>query len=230
MELIISLVKGAIFSLLAGTVLLIVAVFVLPEKVFLNVMRRLKPDLVSRQRFLSRARIIFDYIFNKKEIVIEDVTTGATKEMQEDLKHIIKEKRLLEGNLFFLDLLKNLANMLRFSVLHAGYGEQGLCNILDQSMEYLQYYANQLENTESSKNLQERVVMAAERLQLQVNDTSSFLRKEEGEYKMMIVKQKLKQGTSIFDQFMKDEYKSNNENLHRTNQLLAEKFMQFLDL
>ena len=57
-----------------------------------------------------------------------------------------------------------------------------------------------------------------------------MLRKEEGEHKMMIAKETLKQGTSIFDQFMKDEYKSNMENLHRTNQLLAEKFMQFLDL
>ena len=228
MELVISLIKSAIFSLFAGTVLLIVAAFVLPENVFLKIMQRIKPDLVSKTQFLAKVRIIFDYIFNKKEIVIEDVSAGATKELQEEILALVKEKRLLEGNLFFLDLLKNLASMLRFSVLHAGYGDNALCKILDQSMEYLQYYARQLEDTASSKNLQERVSMAAERLQSQVNDTSIFLSQEEGREKMVIVKSTLKQGTSIFDGFMKDEYRSNEENLHRTNQLLSEKFMQFL--
>lgn len=229
MDLIISLVKGAIFSLIAGTVLLIVAAIVLPETVFLKILRLIKPDLISKRTFLSKVRLIFDYIFNKKDIILEDIPAGATKDLQEDVNKLVKEKRLLEGNMFFLDLLKNLSNMLNFSVLHSGYGEKAVCDILGNSMEYLQYYARQLENCASSENLQERVSMAAEDLQSQVNDTFNFLRSDESEHKMLIVKSSLKKGTSIFDGFMNDEYKSNMENLHRTNQLLAEKFMQLLD-
>lgn len=225
MELIAKLLIGTVYSIFWGIVLLVVALFVLPESIFLKIIQKVKPDLISKKQILSRVRLVLDYIFNKKEVVITEIE----KDKEKELSKLIKEKRLLEGNLFFLDLLKNLSSMLMFSVLGAGYGQQGVAAILEHSMEYLQYYAKQLQNTPSSRNQEERVSHASEMLRFQVNDTLNFLREKEGEDSLKLTLMTLKQGTSIFDDFMKKEYESTKDQLTKVNQILAEKFMHFIE-
>jgi len=228
MELIIKLIWGAIEGVIWGVLLLVVEVLLLPEKLFFKILKKLKPDITSRSAILSKLRLIFDYLFNNKEVIFEDVSSGASRRLQEEVAELMKEKRTLEGNLFFLDLLKNLTSMLLFSVSHAGYGDSSVCEILDQSMEYLQYYARQLKGSSSAINIEERVSLAAQRLRDQVIDTAQFLQKEKGEQQLEIARFTLKQGTAAFDSFMRDEYESTKESLRRINQLLSDKFMVFV--
>lgn len=228
MDLILKLLGGLIYGLVWGAILLIVSVVLLPDALFRRVLRKLKPDLVSKSALLSRLRLVFDYLFNQKEVIIESADQGASVELQEEIAALMKEKRLLEGNLFFMDLLQNLSRMLTFSVSHSGYQLSSVCEILEQSMEYLQYYAKQLKPSETSKNIGERVHIAADQLKYQVSDTARFLQKDLGEERLKTAQFTVKQGTSIFDSFMKDEYQSSKENLHRTNQLLAEKLLAYV--
>jgi hypothetical protein len=227
-DLIPKLLGELICGLVWGAILLIVSVVLLPEALFRRILRKLKPDLVSKTALLSRFRLVFDYLFNQKEVIIDNADQGASAELQEEIAELVKEKRLLEGNLFFMDLLQNLTGMLTFAVSHSGYPLSSTCDILDQSMEYLRYYAKQLKPSETSKNIGERVHNAADRLSYQVSDTARFLQEDSGEECLKVAQTIVKQGTNIFDSFMKDEYQSAKENLHRTNQLLAEKLMTYI--
>lgn len=228
MDLILDLIGGVVHGLVWGAILLIVSIVLLPENIFRKVLRKLKPDLVSKNALMSRLRLVFDYLFNNKEIILEDPAAGASKALQQGVATLMREKRLLEGNLFFLDLLQNLSRMLMFSVLNAGYELSSVCSILDQSMDYLQYYARELKTSSTSQNIEERVYLAADRLKAQVNDTAHFLQEDASEEPLKIARMTMKQGTEIFDSFMKAEYQSTKENLLRTNQLLAEKFIAYV--
>lgn len=228
MELIGKLLFGTIYSITWGITLLVVALIVLPEKIFLKVIRKFKPDLVSKSQLLSRVRLVFDYVFNQKEVIITDFRDEKRKEIEKEISVLMKEKTLLEGNLFFLDLQKNLSSMLVFSASCIGYGETVVAELLKHSMEYLQYYARQLEDTPSSSNQRERVFQTAEILKDKVNDTLTFLQQQEGEDKLKIAQISLRQGADSFDSFMKDEYDSAIKQLVRINQLLSEKFMHFI--
>ncbi|MBI4547693.1 MAG: hypothetical protein HY707_06930 [Ignavibacteriae bacterium] len=177
---------------------------------------------------MSRLCLVFDYLFNNKEVILEDHVVGASNALQKEVAVLMREKRLLEGNLFFLDLLQNLSRMLMFAVSHAGYELSSVCNILDQSMEYLQYYAQQLKASSASQNIGERVYLAADQLKAQVNDTARFLQEDGSEECLSVARSTVKLGTEVFDSFMKDEYQSTKVNLLRTNQLLAEKFMAYV--
>jgi hypothetical protein len=213
MELIGKLLFGTIYSITWGITLLVVALIVLPEKIFLKVIRKFKPDLVSKSQLLSR---------------VPDFRDEKRKEIEKEISVLMKEKTLLEGNLFFLDLQKNLSSMLVFSASCIGYGETVVAELLKHSMEYLQYYARQLEDTPSSSNQRERVFQTAEILKDKVNDTLTFLQQQEGEDKLKIAQISLRQGADSFDSFMKDEYDSAIKQLVRINQLLSEKFMHFI--
>jgi len=175
--LILKLLVDLIYGMLWGAVLLVVAALLLPEHAFLAVLRKIKPDLVSKNLFLSRLRLAFDYLFNNKEIILSDPEAGAPKEMQSEIAALMHEKRLLEGNLFFLDLLQNLSKMLVFSVMHSGYDLSAVCSILDQSMEYLQYYAKQLKESATCQNINQRVYLVADLMKSQVNDSYGSYRK-----------------------------------------------------
>jgi molecular chaperone DnaK (HSP70) len=119
--------------------------------------------------------------------------------------------------------------MLNFSVSRAGYDEGAIAEMLEQSMEYLLYYANQLKDTSGSSNQVERVEYAAETLRKRMEDTMSFLQKKEGEQALQVVQLTLKRDAQQFDSFMKKEYESARSQLLTTNQLLAEKFMAFIE-
>ena len=223
------LVIGTIKSIGLGIVLLIVGNFVLPERISLWVIKRLKPDLVSKTTIMSRIRLVFDYLFNRKEVTVISKTLANDKSLENNIAGLIKEKRLLEGNLFFLDLLKNLSSMLVFSISKIGYDEAMIAEILEQSMEYLLYYGRKLNNTANSKNQIERVSNTTEIFQNQLNDTISFLSNQSGEEQIKIVKITLKQNASSFDSFMKQEYESTKNQLVTTNQLLVESFMHYIE-
>lgn len=229
LEAIITFLVQSLISLVYGVVLLIVALVILPEHIVRRILRRLKPDLVSRSSLMGRVRLILDYVFNLKDVVIIDTSKDEDKKVQEKIRNLMKEKKLLEGNLFFLDLLKNLSNMLYFSVIHSGYGEAGAASILAQSMEYLQYYAQQLKDTPGSRTQRARISSEAERFQTQLEDTIGFLQEDRGEEAMKIAVISLKQGVKQFDSFMKSEYNSTKEQLTKTNQLLAESLVDYVD-
>ncbi|MCD4713966.1 MAG: hypothetical protein K8R73_11835 [Clostridiales bacterium] len=229
MEIVIELLVGVVKSIGWGIVFLFVAFVVLPTYVMDRILGKLRPDLISKEHIIGRIKLVFDYIFNQKDVVISSLSNEEQKKVEQEISRLMKEKRLLEGNLFFLDLLQNLSGMLSFSVSKAGYGENAIADILEQSMEYLIHYAKQLKNTEGSTNQIQRVSYAADELREQMEGTISFLQSEEGGQALQVAQITLKQNASNFDSFMKSEYESAKNQLANTNQLLAEKFMAFIE-
>lgn len=92
------LLIGTVYNIILGIVLLVVALIVIPENIFLKIIQKVKPDIVSKKKILFYVRLVLDYIFNKKDVVITEIE----KDKERELGKLIKEKRLLEGNLFFL--------------------------------------------------------------------------------------------------------------------------------
>ena len=229
MDLISSLLKDFLGSIIWGIVFLVLAILFLPDRVFSRLLRKLKPDYISRAIILSQVKTIIDYLLNRKEIVIEEPRSSESKANQAKMAELIKEKAILENNLFFLDLLKSLAAITRFSVIQAGYGEAEVCSILQQSMEYLQYYAVEIKNSESIGSQSERIMLAADNLQRHVADTASFLALNVGKEKLQAAQITLKHDIQRFDSFMRSEYDSARAQLSRTNQLLADIFMKYVD-
>lgn len=175
---------------------------------------------------MARISTIFDYIFNSKEII---VTTQGSRNLEQDIKLLIEEKRALESNLFFLDLLKNLAAMLYFAVGNAGYQHEAACEILSQAMGYLQTYARGLSDAPSASNQQERVSLAAARLERVSDEALAFLRNQKGETAVFAVQASLQMGTEAFDSFMKQEYASTKFQIAQTNQLLVDRCIELIE-
>jgi len=229
---IVDLLVKSLISLIYGTILLIVALVILPDKVLIVVLKIIKPDLVLKSKFMARVRLVLDYVFNIKDVVISSSEKRWTaNRYEEEIRDLINQKRIIEGNLFFLDLLQNLAGMLYYSVSLAGYGDRTVCDLLGSSMSYLQYYSKQFKKTaESSRHEAEVIYMAAERLQSAVNDSIKFLQEQNGEDEFNIVKSKLKGSTAEFDSFMKDKFESTKKQLGKTNQLLANKLIEYIQI
>ncbi len=228
LDAIITFFEQSFTSLLYGIILLVLALIFLPEHIVIRVLRYFKPDLVSKSSIMRRVRLVLDHAFNLKDVIVH-LSEGRSKEAQKRMRDLVGEKKILEGNLFFLDLLKNLTSLLFFSVTKAGYGEKGVLIVLEQAMEYLQYYTQQIEDTPGSQTQRERIFLKAESFQKDLDDTWDYLRKEE---KPKMIKEALvylKQGSAIFDSFMKREYDSTKEQLSKVNQLLADSFSDYIN-
>ena len=92
MELMAKLLIGTVYNIILGIVLLVVALIVIPENIFLKIIQKVKLDIVSKKKILFYIRLVLDYIFNKKDVVITEVE----KDKERELEKLIKEKRLLE--------------------------------------------------------------------------------------------------------------------------------------
>ncbi len=228
MKLTFELIINLIHAIFWGAVLLVLAAFVLPEKIFRKVLKNVKPDLVSKSALVPRLRLVFDYLFNNKEVIFDESAAGAPLAMQERIATLLQEKRLLEGSLFFLDLLQNLSQMINFAALHSGHSPSGVCELLGKSMEYLQYYSKQLRPSSTSQNIEERVSLAAAQLERQVGGIAGFLQNHKGEEKLEFARTTIKHGAEVFDTFMKGEYQSTKKTLIGINQLLADEFMAYI--
>jgi len=227
-EWILNFLIQALLSLLWGLILLLVALFVLPEKIFLGVIKIFKKDLVSKSQILNKVRIILDYIFNLKEVIISDLNQVESFSLEKDIKELFAEKRKLEGNLFFLDLLKGYSNMLLFSVLNSGYDINSAFMIMGQSLEYLQYYSRELKPTNSMMDQGERIQEAAYKLEAIINSiegTNNF----SDDLNLKKIKSTLKKGTEEFDSFIKLEYDKTKKQLILNNQKLADKLLKIIN-
>jgi len=67
---IVDLLVKSLISLTYGIILLIVALVILPDKVLIVVLKIIKPDLVLKSKFMARVRIVLDYVFNIKDVVV----------------------------------------------------------------------------------------------------------------------------------------------------------------
>jgi len=218
----------SLISLFWGIILLLVALFVLPEKIFLSIVKFIKKDLVSKSIIINKVKIIFDYIFNLKGIVISDLIGKESTEYEKEIKNLLEEKRKYEGNLFFLDLLKGYSNMLLFSILNVGYGVETAFMIMSRSLEYLQYYSHQLNPTKNMMDQKERIQIASYKLEEIIN---SFEEIEDFDDKLNLqkIKTALKKGTTEFDSFIKEEYDRTKEQLNISNQKLIDKLILILE-
>lgn len=230
MELIWKLLSGAAESIFWGIVFLFVAFIILPTPVVDHVLKRLRPDWVSKTKVVSRVKLVFDYILNHKDVVVSSGAEEEQRKKEDEINGLIQEKRRLENNMFFLDMLKSLSSMLYFSVSRSGYDENAAIEIIEQAMEYLMHYGNQLQDTEGAKNQRERIYQAANDLNEKLVDLVNFKRKRAGEETVLLVaKHSLQQGLQGFDSYMKNEYESTRNQLTKTNQLLAQLLMEFVE-
>ncbi len=158
MDLITNLLYGTVEGLVWGTIFLFVAFILLPQSVMDPIIKRLRPDLTSKPRIVTKLKTILDYILNNKSVVISSEGTNQDEITKEnEFKELLKEKKSLENNLFFLDMLKSLSSMLFFSVTRTGYDEDATLEILQESMYYLSHYGNSIQDTNGMQNQKERL-------------------------------------------------------------------------
>lgn len=230
MELVWKLLSGAAESIFWGIVFLFVAFIILPTPVVDHVLKRFRPDWVSKTKLVSRVKLVFDYILNHKDVVVSSGSEKDQRNRESEINRLIQEKRRLESNLFFLDMLKSLSSMLYFSTSRSGYDENAAIELIEQAMEYLMHYGNQLEDTEGSTNQRERIYKAANDLNDRLVSLVDFKRKKAADETVLLVaKHSLQQGLHGFDSYMKKEYESTRNQLTTTNQLLAQKLMEFVE-
>ncbi|MBK1656288.1 hypothetical protein CKO29_16575 [Allochromatium vinosum] len=221
---------GAAEGLFWGVVFLFVAFVVLPSFIIDHVLKRLRPDWVSRTRFVGKVKLAFDYIINHKDVVISSGSDERQKKKEQEINDLLQEKRRLENNLFFLDMLKSLSSMLFFSVSRSGHNEDTAIEIIEQAMEYLMHYGNNLQDTEGSQNQRDRIYRAADDLNKKLVNLVDFKRTTQGdEVALLIAKNSLRQGLASFDFSMKKEYDSTRSQLGKLNQLLGVRLMEFVE-
>jgi cell division protein ZapA (FtsZ GTPase activity inhibitor) len=218
-----------IVSILIGALLLLVALVVLPERLSLWVVKKVKKDLTSKKFVMGKVKIVFDYLFNPKSVTVAGTADEDAKIFQDDLRDLIQEKKLLESNLFFLDLLQNLSDILHFSMSHSGFKLESIKNTLYGATEYLLYYSKQLKPTQTSGNQHRLVSMAAIELQEVLKDYSQFIRDNEGEDILQLAQDNLRNGISGFTNFSKDQYQACRNRLISVDQQICDKSIRFLE-
>lgn len=230
MELVGKLLYGVLEGLFWGVIFLFVAFIVLPPPIIDHIVKRLRPDWVSKTNLVSRIKLVFDYILNNKDVVVSTSSEEHQKIKESEINSLIQEKRKLENNLFFLDMLKSLSSVLYFSVSRSGYDENTATDIIEQAMEYLMHYGNHIQDTDGAKNQKERIYQAANNLGETLRGISEFKMKSSAdEHVLLIAKHSLQQGMHGFNEYMKNEYESVRSQLVKTNQVLAQKLMEFVE-
>lgn len=231
MDLIIKLLLSTLEGMFWSIIFLFVAFFILPPAIIDKLLKRLRPDLVSKNQLLNKFKLVLDYILNNKKVIIALENEEDNKIKQSEFQKLIEQKKQLEHNLFFLDMLKNLTSMLSFSVHRTGYSENDTLEIIQQSMEYLMHYGNQLKQTPGNKNQRELVYTTAMNLNEQLSDIFNMQSnpKDDKKTEEMIKKITLKTSIETFNSTMENEYSSTQNQLNQINQLLGEKFINFLE-
>ncbi len=231
MELVLNLLYGTVEGLIWGIIFLFVAFIILPQAVMDPIIKRLRPDLTSKPKIVSKLKTILDYILNNKSIVISSEDTNQDEITKEnEFKELLKEKKSLENNLFFLDMLKSLSSMLFFSVTRTGYDEDTTIEILQESMYYLMHYGNSLEDTNGMQNQKERLYKTTNELEEQLSSIMEFKRTaSKKDKKDVLAKFQFTSSIQAFNSTMKDEYTSTENQLSSVNQILSQKFMIFLE-
>lgn len=206
-----------------ATVLLILGLLFAPEAFTRGILRWFKPDLIQKKPFMERVRDAFEIMLGKKAVVPPSGSSTATQKRLAAIHTCVKEREVLQGNLFFLDLLKNYSRMLYFAVGHDGHPKEAALTILDQSLVYLRAYSQELKDSATFKTETADLGLATEALGRVVLDAQTFLRTTaEGERELMVIDTCLKQGVARFDSYMKERYDATSAALESKSQYLAE--------
>ena len=231
MDLVQKLLYGTAEGLIWGIVLLFVAFVILPEYLINPILKRLRPDLISKPKIILKFKTILDYMLNNKNIVISTEGTNQEEiEKENEFKELLKEKKSLENNLFFLDMLKSLSSILFFSVKNTGYSENATIEILKESMYYLMHYGNSLQDTSGMQNQKQRLFETTSALEEKLSDIIEFKQTASKEDKKgLLIKFQLDNSIQAFTLTMQDEYTSTENQLNQVNQILAQKFMNFIE-
>ncbi len=228
LKLIFSLLLGFLKGILWGGLFLFVAVIILPENILLKLLNIFKTNLVLKNKVFTKTRLFFDFLFGNKSIVHESESPISIN-FQKNMTELMNEKRAIESNVFFLDLLKNLSDIIFFSSSQRGDNERATLELIERAMEYLIYYSSQLKNSQKSKKIKDRIDSESENLQNKLNDLIAFLSKKnsEGQIKKAILS--LKKDISLFNDSMKNEYDSTLRDLKNINQQIADNFINLLE-
>jgi len=203
--------------------MLICGLLFLPDALSLKILRFFKPDLIEKTPFMARVRDAFEIMLGKKAVVPPAGAGIATKSRLAAIQANVREREILQGNLYFLDLLKNLTGMLYFAVVHEGQPKESALNIIDQSLNYLRAYSQKIKNSATFKTETDDLALANESLGRVVMDAQKFLRETgEGERELSAVKTALRQGVERFDSYMKDRYEATNTAIETKSQNLAQ--------
>jgi hypothetical protein len=170
-DFIVELVKHAGIAL----AMLVIGLIFAPERLTDWVLRKLKPDLIRRTPFMTRVRDAFEIMLGKKVIVPPTGAGAPTRARLAAIQASMKEREILQGNLFFLDLLKNLSRMLYFAVSHDGREVQAALPIIGQSLAYLRNYSRELKDSATFKTETADVELATGQLNNVVLDAQTFL-------------------------------------------------------
>lgn len=99
-KLVLDLLLGFAKGLAWGIIFLIVAIVILPENILFKILKKFKPNIILKSKILLKVRMFCDYIFCNKEIALKTINSDSEK-FQESLPELLKEKKLVESNLFF---------------------------------------------------------------------------------------------------------------------------------
>jgi hypothetical protein len=219
LKFVVELLKHAGIAIL----MLIVGLLFAPERLTYWILRKLKPDLISRKHFMARVRNVFEVFLGKKAIVPPIGSSEGTVKRLATIQATLKEREILKGNLFFLDLLKNYSRMLFFAADSGGQPESTRLDLLEKSLTYLRAYSRELKDSATFKTETRDLGLATEALDKVVMDGQRYLGSTaEGEKELAAIRICLKQGVGRFDSYMAERYKATNGALDSLSQRLAE--------
>lgn len=161
-----------------------------------------------------------DYIFNYKSKISSKAINSAPM-ISENIKRFTDNKLLLEIKLLFIDLLKELSDILASAIYKSGYNDFVFIQIYSNSLEYLQEKINQFRHMRDSEQI-ERISNAILPLKTILDNALLFMEKEEGVEEIKKILEKLNIEIKEFKSFIEMEADSTRDQLIKINQLLVE--------
>jgi hypothetical protein len=116
-------ILASLQGIFIGILMLIAGLVFVPDTITLKILRRFKPDLIRRQPFMVKVRDAFEIMLGKRTVVPSSGSGESEKRRLATIQEIVKERETLQGNLFFLDLLKNFSRTLYFAVSSDGQSQ-----------------------------------------------------------------------------------------------------------
>lgn len=213
---------GNLKSIFFAVIMLTMAIVFLPESWVYYILRKLKPDLVPKSKFMLRVREVLNAMVGEN-LIRANGETNILKARLSKIEYLVEERRKLSENLFFYDLLRNLSSMLCYILPKEGYNEDSSLSLIDSAMSYITQYAHKIQDTHTFRNETQELEVVAGQMRNSVADLQKFLLEKPNAFEGLGGNISiLKMSALQFDKYMQDRWRSQNDAWKRVSRDLAD--------
>ncbi|UPQ78000.1 hypothetical protein M0M57_10180 [Flavobacterium azooxidireducens] len=209
------IILGIFKSLFYGLILLLLALFLIPESWVIKVLHLIKPSII-KTLFKKNDKYFkaFLGIIIKGDYHETFVNDNEGKEIIEKIKINKKELDKIETNMFTIDLLEDLFETLSFSAIH--YTMETTQDVIHNLANYFNNYSSRLVDTSYRKNFAKDILDKFEEMISKMNETQEY----ESEDKLG--KKTTKDLRYRYSREFREYLKNEKEQLNKTRDLLKE--------